>query len=72
MRGTNNSLGVVDFSSKVDLGRFERVIGRESDRQKEYTSRIRTITLCAFLLAWSISYKEVRDEGGVREIVRDP
>lgn len=45
VREMSGSLGVVDFSGKVDLGRFERVIGRESDGQKEYTSRIRTITL---------------------------
>ena len=34
-------VGVVDASSEVDLGRLERVVGREMDCEEEDASRVR-------------------------------
>ena len=36
---------MVDLGGEGEFGRFERVIGRESDGEEEYTARVRTVTL---------------------------
>jgi hypothetical protein len=37
-------VGVVDASAEVDLGRLERVVGREVDCEEEDASRVRRVT----------------------------
>lgn len=38
-------LWVVDLCGERDLGRLERVVGRERDRQEEHSTAVRRVTL---------------------------
>lgn len=38
-------VGVIDLGRKTNLGRFERVIGREGDGEEEHAACIRRVTL---------------------------
>lgn len=40
-----NALGVVDLGGERDLGRLERVVGREPDLEEEDTARVRRVAL---------------------------
>lgn len=46
-RAVRIDVGVVDLRREADLGRLEGVVGRECDREEEYTACVRRVSLRA-------------------------